>query len=293
VTDPPAARYDVSVRRHRPVTTFLALALGLGWVLLSIPAVVGLPNEPFLVLLVYVALVGSALLVTRWVEGPGGVRLLLSRALIWRFGVVRWLVILFAIPVLTLAFAAVSRTLVAPESGWWAEVGGYLFATLVFGAVLFNVWEELAWAGFMQSRLMARHGLLVGALVTAPFFAAIHIPLQFEDGWTWSEIWLGLVILFALAPFYRYLLGMHLLDTRGSLLAVGIQHASWNAAINLDSVDGDWQTMAAVVLTTLLVAGGRRLWHPEAHPTGREVEKLTAARWFTDTEPPPRAADLA
>ena len=33
---------------------------------------------------------------------------------------------------------------------------------LVIGAVTANLWEETVWGGFVQGRLMARHGLLVG-----------------------------------------------------------------------------------------------------------------------------------
>ena len=54
-----------------------------------------------------------------------------------------------------------------PERGWPATVAWALFDTLVFGALVLNLWEETAWGGFAQSRLMARHGLLVGALLTA------------------------------------------------------------------------------------------------------------------------------
>jgi len=41
---------------------------------------------------------------------------------------------------------------------------------------------------------------------------------------------------------------MHLLDTRGSILAAGVQHASWNAAQKLEAVEGgdwDWQMVTA------------------------------------------------
>lgn len=57
----------------------------------------------------------------------------------------------------------------------------------------------------------------------------------------------GVAVVFGLAPFYRYLLGMHLVDTGGSLLAIGIQHAARNEAGDLGFVDGDWQVLAAVV----------------------------------------------
>lgn len=126
---------------------------------------------------------------------------------------------------------------------------------------------------------MTRHGLLVGSLLTAPLFAGIHVPMQFASGRTWSQIGIGLALLFATAPFYRYLLGMHLLDTRGSVLAIGVQHAAWNEAGKLDAVSGEWQVVAAAVLLTLIVAVGRRVWHPESRPLGREAEKAAAATW--------------
>ena len=73
--------------QRRPVTAFLLLAFGIGWPGLGIPLIMGLPAAPFLLLLVFVALLDSALLVTRLADGPGAVRTLLSRVLIWRFSV--------------------------------------------------------------------------------------------------------------------------------------------------------------------------------------------------------------
>jgi len=275
------------IQRH-PVAAFLVLALGIGWPGLGIPLAVGLPAAPFLLVLVFVALLGSALVVTRVADGPGAVRKLLSRTLIWRFGVGRWAVIVFGMPVLTVAIAAVSGTLTRPESGWLVETGTYLFATLIFGALALNLWEETAWAGFAQSRLMVRHGLLGAAVLTAVPFGLIHIPLYLEGDQTPSQIAIGLGLLFAAAPLYRYLLGMHLLDTGGSLLAVGVQHASWNAALKLGSVEGgawEWQVLVAVALLTLLVAVGRRLRPPRSRPIGRDAESAAAAQW---TAPPGR-----
>jgi uncharacterized protein len=279
---PPAARpaRSESLARRRPVATFLLLALGIGWPLLVVPAVGGLPFEPFLLGLVYVALLGSALVVTRCADGPGAIRRLLGRAVAWRVGVTRWAVVVLAMPVLTLAVAAASGTLQDPGRSAMAAVGLYLFDILVFGTLLLNLWEETAWGGFVQTRLMARHGLLVASLLTAVPFAAIHVPLLFETGWTWSDVGGGLALLFGLAPVYRYLLGMHLLDTGGSVLVIAVQHASWNTAIRMDEVDGEWQAVVAVVLLTGLVALHRRLRHPERRPIGSEAEKAAAAQWF-------------
>jgi membrane protease YdiL (CAAX protease family) len=272
--------------RRGPVATFVLLAFAIGWPALAAPAITGLPSAPFLLIFLYCALLGPALLVTRWANGPGAVRRLLSRVLIWRFGVIRWAVILLGMPVLTVALAAASGTLRSPEDGWAVEAGWYLFNTLIYGVLLANLWEETAWGGLVQSRLMARHGLLIGSLLTAPLFAGIHVPMQFEPGWTWSGVAVGLALLFAMAPFYRYLLGMHLLDTGGSILAIAVQHAAWNEAQKLDAVRGEWQVVAAVLLLTLLVAVGRRLWQPQSHPMGRDAEQAAAAQWTTPTRTP-------
>ncbi|MDF2146528.1 CPBP family intramembrane glutamic endopeptidase [Knoellia sp. p5-6-4] len=268
-----------SLARRRPVATFLLLALGIGWPVLVVPAIGGLPFEPFLLVLVYVALLGSALLVTRWADGPGAARRLLRRTLAWRVGVGRWAVVVLAMPVLTLAVAAVSGTLQDSERSWLASTGFYLFDILVFGALLLNLWEETAWGGFVQSRLMAGHGLFLGSLLTAPAFAAIHVPLLFEPGWTWSQVAGGLALLFGLAPVYRYLLGMHLLDTGGSVLVIAVQHASWNTATRMDEVDGSWQAVVAVVVLTVALAVHRRV-RRSGRPTGVEAEEAAARTWL-------------
>ena len=268
--------------RH-PVAAFLLLAFGIGWPSLAVPVLVGIPTGPFLLFLVFVPLLGSALLVTRMADGPGAVRSLLSRAVQWRFGPGRWAVIVFGVPALTVLLAAVSGTLVSPPAGWWAETGSYLFGTFVFGALTLNVWEETAWGGFAQSRLMARHGLLRSSLITAVLFAAIHVPLYFSWGLGGAELAASLATLFVIAPVYRYLLGMHLLDTGGSILAIGVQHASWNAAQQLGMVDGgtwSWQALTATLLLTVGVAVGRRIAGGPSLPIGRSAERAAAAEWI-------------
>ena len=279
--DPPDTGHRPRSRspaRRRPLTVFLVLALGLGWAALTVPALTGAPMEPFLLFVNFVALLGSALLVTRLADGPGAVRRLLGRAFAWRFGAARWAVVLLGMPVLTLTLAAATGSLRSPPAGWAAEAGWYLFNTLVFGALVLNLWEETAWGGFLQSRLTARHGLLIAALLTGLPFAAIHLPLYLAEGWS-SETAGNLALLFLLVPVYRYLLGIHLLDTGGSVLAIGIQHASWNASGSLGAVEGEWQVLVAVVLLTLLVALERRVRGRGTRPLGRDAERRAAAEW--------------
>ena len=94
---------------------------------------------------------------------------------------------------------------------------------LALGAVTGNLWEETVWGGFVQTRLMARHGLLVGSLLTAVPFFLIHLPLAFENhGWagtSWRDAAITWGVLLVAAPFMRYLIGMLLVDTGGSTLA--------------------------------------------------------------------------
>jgi len=283
---PAAAERRGTLARRRPLAAFLLLAFLIGVPGLVIPLLAGIPVMPFLLLLVFVALLGSSLLVTWKADGPAGVRKLLSRVVQWRFSAWRWAIILFGVPVLTVALAAASGTLVNPERGWAAEIGWYLFNTLIFGALTLNLWEETAWAGFAQTRWMARHGLLIASLITAVFFAAIHLPLQFEGDPSGSRILASIGVLFVTAIFARYLVGMHLLDTGGSILAVGIQHASWNAAQKIEAVQGgdwEWQMVTAVALLTVILAVGRRLYRPQDRAIGPEAEKAAAARWITPT----------
>jgi membrane protease YdiL (CAAX protease family) len=123
------------------------------------------------------------------------------------------------------------------------------------------VWEETAWAGFAQTRLMERHGLLRGSLLTAIPFALIHLPLAFEQhglgGTSGRDLAITWAVLIVSAPFMRLLMGMTLVDTGGSVLVVAILHASVNASGQLAAVHGWWPSTVAMVVLTLLVAALR------------------------------------
>jgi membrane protease YdiL (CAAX protease family) len=245
---------------RRPVTALLIVVLAVGVPLLTFAAVADMTG-PAVLLIAFGLLAGGSLLITRWEQGPAAVRELLGRLVRWRFGIGHWLLILFAMPLLTIGVAAVTGTLVAPPDGWLSEGGWYLFRVFIFGALLLNLAEELGWMGFVQARLMGRHGLLVGSVLTAIPFAVLHLPLAFEPGWTWSSAGVELAAIVGLAPFLRYLLGTLYLDTAGSLLAVGLMHASYNAASQLGAAEGGWQFIPALAVLTLVVAfsaAGRR-----------------------------------
>ncbi|MFJ5698520.1 CPBP family intramembrane glutamic endopeptidase [Arthrobacter sp. NPDC093139] len=133
-------------------------------------------------------------------------------------------------------------------------VAAFLVLAVLFGALLGNIWEELAWTGVVQHRLMDPHGMVVAALLTAIPFALIHLPFAFaEKGLTatpWAEVAVSWAVLFLFAPFFRALIGLVYVGTAYSLLIVGLLHASFNAsaATKLNVFDGDWQQIAALIV---------------------------------------------
>jgi uncharacterized protein len=259
-----SARRSTPIRdfaRRNPVGAFLAIGIGLTWPVQFALLAAGQDLTPGL-LLELVFLLGGATLISAWTGGRAGVRRLFAGAVRWRIGFARFLVFTVAMPVLTLAIAAVTGTLHTPGDGWGSLLVPYLINVFLVGVLLGNVWEETAWAGFLQSRLMARHGLLIGSLLTAVPFFLIHIPLAFStNGWkgtTWGEAALDWGLLALAAPFFRYLIGTQLIDTGGSVLAVGLLHASFNASGQMTAIPGGWQHIPAMIIVTLAVIAYRR-----------------------------------
>lgn len=253
-----------SIRRvavERPVTTLCGVAIGLT---LPLQAALLLAGIDLFVgkLLELVFLTGTAILITSWIGGRGAVRRLFSGLTKWRIGTGRWLLVLLAMPILTVVVAAATGTLHSPAHGWAGEVLTYLVLFALI-ALTGSLWEETAWSGFVQRRLMNRRGLLVGSMLTAIPFGLIHLPLAFEaDGWdgtTWSEAFVNWAFLLGALPFLRYVIGVLLVDTKGSVLAAALLHASFNASGALSVVPDGWQYVPALAILTLLVTVHRRL----------------------------------
>lgn len=249
-------RRVVGVVRRRPVGAFLVTLLV---PTLAVYAVVLALDAPFVVAQVFelVALLLAPAAVTAATAGRSGIRQLYAGLVGWRLGWRGWLVVSAALPALAVLVAAGTGSLQHPDGDWLRAALSYpLF--LVGGAVTANLWEETAWAGFLQTRLMDRHGLLVGSLLTAVPFTVIHLPLAFGSGLhstTAHDALITWAFLVPIAPFMRYLIGVTLLDTGGSTLAVGVLHAGFNATMAAAFLrGGGWQAVPALVLLTVAVA---------------------------------------
>lgn len=236
---------------HRSVVRYTIITTVLGLAIMAAPALIDQPSEAGALVMTYGLLLGGSVITARR-AGPGGVRRLFSGLLRWRIGWANAAVVLAAIPLATIGIAAVTGTYVAPEAGWLPVIGSYLFTTFVFGALLLNLWEETGWQGMVQRHFTGRHGLVKGCLLTAVPFAIVHIPLQIRGTSGMREALVNVGVLFLMAPAARYLVGRTDYATGGSLLAVGVLHASWNASGQLSVVDGDLQYVIGLVVVAVV-----------------------------------------
>jgi uncharacterized protein len=252
---------------RRPLTVFLALVLGIGWPILALPGLAhnglipggDLPEEPFALATVLLVLLPAALWVTAATEGRAGVRALLRRTVQWRFGLGWYAAILLGLPMIATALGLLTGGSLR-DVDWPAVLLNYAVVQVLLAVVIINLWEETAWAGFLQTRLEQRHGLIVAAVLTAVPFALVHVPLLFAAD---EPVLAAAGVLLLVAVLHRLLFGLVLRGTAGSVLAVGLLHATFNATNNpedgllsrlLAEVDTGWLTPAAAVVLTALLA---------------------------------------
>lgn len=252
---------------RRPLTVFLVLVLGIGWPILALPGLAhnglipggDLPEEPFALATVLLVLLPAALWVTAATDGRAGVRALLRRTVQWRFGPGWYAAILLGLPVIATALGLLTGGSLR-EVDWPAVLFNYAVLQVLPAVVIINLWEETAWAGFLQTRLEQRHGLIAAAMLTAVPFALVHVPLLFAAD---EPVLAAAGVLLLVAVLHRLLFGLVLRGTAGSVLAVGLLHATFNATNNpedgllsrlLAEVDTGWLTPAAAVVLTALLA---------------------------------------
>lgn len=278
-----------------PVTTFLVLVFGLGFPLMSLPvlahhgaipgeslpASVGLDAERLAsLLLVFGALVPSALWVTWAADGRDGVRALIGRMFRWRSATLWWITVAIALPALTLAF-----TLLLGGSLQPVDIGGLLAGQtlgLLLALGLVNLWEEAAWAGVLQSRLQERQGLVRGALLTTIPFALVHMPLQFLGDFTVGSLLAAFATLLIVSVWVRLLVGVVLRGTGGSVFAVALVHALFNRSNNADgivatAVEGDARGLAALLAVLVVLTGSAITLRRRATRASRLGVPLNAA----------------
>ena len=293
-----------------PVTAFLVMAFGFGWISL-IPILLAengfgvLPIElPLTVCQTLATILGLALpafLVTAARGGKEGVRDLLGRMLRWRVGALWYILALFGLPA-AVVLAAVAFHGVAPLAAL-AQNWGLVFTTFLPGVVVpflhTNLWEETGWTGLLQSTLQDRRGALLASLIVAPFFALFHLPARFVAGWIVDEhtplgqvpsVALGYVVLTAVVAVFLRVLIMWLYNGSGrSVLVVGLFHSAFNMTVgnkimpellHLPASETSLMCLGALAVFTLLAVAltrGRLAYEPRlAAPAPTEASGIAA-----------------
>ncbi len=235
----------LSTERTDELRRFAMVALPTGWVLLSVPFVVDVPVEPFVLLTLLLGLVLPALVLSRRAPDTSVRGLLrdvarLPRPRLWLLPAIATLP---AATWIGARFADVER---APTVN--TAIG------FVTALVIVNLWEEMAWAGFVQRRAMDRWGYLRGSLLTAALFGGVHLPLVFADAESLGDVALGFGAIVVAGTGLRLLVGYLDVVTGRSLLAVGILHASFNSSAELVDPDHDWIRYAVTFALGLAAA---------------------------------------
>ena len=215
--------------RH-PVATATSFMLVVGWSTMIPATLAGFPVEPFLLLTVLVGQLGGSVLVTGAQGGRSAVVALFASTVRWRVRPELWLTASLG----TVVPALLLTSLLPGAAGFKALLADArpLLAWLVALSILpmVNLWEEMSWTGVIQSRLTERHGLVRGAVVTAPFFALIHLPLLL--GQPVHTFVLSLVTLILAAVPFRVVTGWLYEQSDQSVLLVATFHAAFNATNN-------------------------------------------------------------
>ncbi len=274
-TDFPPRERHVGLRgwiaRH-PIAAFLVIAGSLGYSCMiavvlaargiipggSLPGLLHIaPDEAAGGVLVWAGLVPATLIVTWVTDGRAGLRRLAVRMVWWRVSFRWWLLVLAGLPVLT-----VGLTVLMGGSLRTVDPVGFIASQVLLLAINLlatNLWEEAAWAGFLQTQWERRHNLFVASLLTAVIFALGHLPLALFDDVTVASLAVSFLLYLTLGVLVRPLLALVLRGTGGSLLLVALLHSVFNRTNNENGiaatlVPGQARMLAMLVAVVALTA---------------------------------------
>jgi uncharacterized protein len=233
-TERTPTRSPHAVRRvvaGHPVAAMLTAMFAVTYGILIPSALAGVQLEgPPLIAVVLFGQLVPAVLVSAACDGRRGVRELFSRVFRWRVHPLWYAVVLLGMPVACLLLSAAVfgtgalRALLTDPS----VVVAYLVSLSILPVV--NLWEETAWMGTVQARLADYRGPLLAAVVTAPLFGLVHLPLRI--GQPAGALVVGLLITMVISVPFRIVVGWLYNRTGASILLVAMFHATFNATNN-------------------------------------------------------------
>lgn len=280
-----------------PTAAFLLLAYLVFWTTL-LPAY----SNPGLIR--PLSIVGSvlgmalpALLVSAATGGVTGARHLLRRCLHLpaRFG---WsLTILFGLPLATILLAVPflgPQVLTILAARWLLLLTSFVPQVLL-AFVTIQLWEEAAWAGFVQNRLQDRYHPLKATILVAVAFAWIHLPTYLVGVPVTLDRVLGVLLMMIpvtiFAVFFRILLAWAYNASGKSVPAVALLHATFNTISGeqfarhfIPGPVATWLPLVAVVVAAtvaLVVTRGHLAYPPDqgSHQSSEPAVGPDALNW--------------
>jgi membrane protease YdiL (CAAX protease family) len=232
-------------RRHSLLLGFLLIFLftwaidltlaaqNLGWM----PTLI----SPMLGLFVGYGFVAAALLATLIVDGWSGAGHLLRRYLIWRVGII-WYVVVLLGPLLVVLLAIGIAWFMSGQAPDFSQpfvrqIPGIPPISLLWVALIWMLFEiltngeEIAWRGYILPRLLMRHSALTASLMLGVVWTIWHLP-KFGMGGVGADarsypFWVLGISLLAQSVLYTWVYQ----HTLGSLLLATLFHAAHNTAM--------------------------------------------------------------
>ena len=176
------------IKKH-PVSAFYIVALLIGGIFTApfIASYLGLIQPVPFIIIFGAAFSASlaAVIVTGLISGWVGVKRLLGRFLIWRFGL-RWWLAALLLPALATVGAVLLSSLFGGRAldpskfpPWYT-----LIPLLLMKVIQAGVGEEFGWRGFALPRLQRRHNALVASIIVGVMHGLWHWPLYFIEPMT-------------------------------------------------------------------------------------------------------------
>jgi membrane protease YdiL (CAAX protease family) len=220
--------------RRRPLVSFFIWFFSVGQAFAFYPLVAsnslhGVPPQTFILGSTLFGLLLPTVVITYLIGGSGAVRFLWHRIATVRVAAGWYALALLVVPLLAIAITIALEG--PPVEASLPEVASLLLPHFVLPLLVTllpnNLWEEVAWTGFVQTRLQAHHGPLLAAMITGVLFALQHVSLALRGNSVTGTVAV-LLLLSALAIPFRFLTGW-LYNRTASLLLVGVVHAAGNA----------------------------------------------------------------
>jgi membrane protease YdiL (CAAX protease family) len=257
--------YKAEAFEPRNLVFFFLLAFGLTWIsaiLLGIfdPDMPTSITDPIILFFILIVLPGAfgpslaAFIMTRLSEGKPGVKALWKR--FWNRNLsLKWVMVtLLSYDALRLVANLVARTIdgqpypmVDTSTPIWMTIPLFIQAFILSG-----MGEEFGWRGYALPRFQARWNALTSSIILGLVWASWHIPFFFIPNQTlyqrnfWE--WIPLTLLSSI--IYTWIFN----NTKGSVLAAALIHASLNASIIvLPTYSSLWYYYGILLLLVILI----------------------------------------